>query len=252
MSRSIDLNADMGEYADDAGRDAEAALASFISSCSIACGGHAGDDETMLATARVAKRCGLAVGAHPSYPDREGFGRRSIDITPDALEKSLYTQTSALHSVLNTENIPLRHVKPHGALYNDAAKTPALAEAVANIIQRLGSNIALIGPPESALANAALTASIPFIAEGFVDRLYRSDGSLTPRSEPGAVIADINARAEQALVLARGERIDAANGSLKISVQTLCIHSDSPGAVETATAVRKSLEAKNFVIRAHQ
>lgn len=252
MKRAIDLNADMGEYADDAQRDVEAALAALISSCSIACGGHTGDNDTMLTTARLAKRHGLTVGAHPSYPDRKGFGRRSIDITPDELEESLHAQISVLCNILNTESMPLRHVKPHGALYNDAAKTPILAKTIASSIQRLGLDVALIGPPGSALEKAANAASISFVAEGFVDRLYRSDGSLTPRNEPGAVIADINARADQALALAHGEQLNAADGPLKISVQTLCIHSDSPGAAETAHAVRKTLEDNSFSIQAQR
>lgn len=252
MKRTIDLNADMGEYVNDTQRSVEAALAELVSSCSIACGGHAGDSDTMLTTVSLAKRHGLAVGAHPSYPDREGFGRRSISITPGKLEESLYAQISALCNILDTESMPLRHVKPHGALYNDAAKTPALANTIVGVIKRLNTNIALIGPPDSALEKAAQTMSISFIAEGFVDRLYRSDGSLTPRNQPGAVIADINTRASQALALAHSEQLNAADGRLKISVQTLCIHSDSPGAVETAGAIRKTLERNGFSIEAQR
>ncbi len=237
MAQSVDLNADMGEYADASGAQIEAELMALITSCSIACGGHAGDTASMRRTAQLAKSHSVSVGAHPSYPDREGFGRRSIDIDGDALSHSLREQIEALRIVLEDDDVPMRHVKPHGALYNDAARDTALARMIA----AAATGVAIVGPPGSALEAAARENKTAFIAEGFVDRLYQADGSLTPRSAPGAVIAAIDARAAQAAAIASGVEFAAADGRLTLNVDTLCIHSDSPGAVETARAVRKAL-----------
>lgn len=245
MERFIDLNADMGEYADDAQQAAEASLMPLVTSCSIACGGHAGDAATMRATARLAKQHGVSVGAHPSYPDRDGFGRRKVGIAPDALLASLSKQIAFLRNVLDADNMPLTHVKPHGALYNAAAKDEDLA---ALVVEAAGDAI-IVGPPDSALEAATTAADKRFAAEGFVDRLYQASGALTPRTEPGAIIEDIGLRARQALAIASGEKFPAADGALQLAVRTLCIHGDSPGAVETAKAVRTALEEAGFAIR---
>lgn len=244
-TRVIDLNADMGEYADDRQRDIEAALMPLISSCSIACGGHAGDEITMRDTVRLAKTHGVSIGAHPAYPDREGFGRRFLEYEPDFLQSSLCEQVDSLRAVVAKESAPLRHVKPHGALYNAAAKDIALARLVATAAEEL----ILVGPPGSALEQAAQEAGRTFAAEGFVDRLYQSSGALTPRNKPGAIIEDIAARAGQALAIATGDVFNASDGNLRLSVKTLCIHSDSPGAVETAQAARAKLEENGFAVR---
>lgn len=246
--RFIDLNADMGEYSDGEQQANEAALMPLISSCSIACGGHAGDETTMRETLRLAKAYDVSVGAHPSYPDREGFGRRHLAFEPAALASSLHTQVSELHAIAKSEGMTLRHVKPHGALYNNAARNIDLA----NLIAGAPGEAIIVGPPGSALETAARAHGRAFAAEGFVDRLYLASGALTPRSEPGAVIADISARAKQALAIARGDHFAAADGELQLAVKTLCIHSDSPGAVDTAKAVRLALEKDSFVIRAFE
>lgn len=244
--RVMDLNADMGEYADDNQRGVEAALMPFVSSCSIACGGHAGGEQSMLHTVRLAKQHDVSIGAHPSYPDRKGFGRRSISIDPNELLQSLRTQVVALKRVLETENAPLNHVKPHGALYNDAAKDLPLAKL---IVEAAGDAI-VVGPPGSKIEEAAKAAGKRFAAEGFVDRLYLQSGALTPRGTPGAIIENIDARARQARAIARGEPFQTAEGALTLTVQTICIHSDSPGAVKTAKAVRHALESDGFTIKA--
>ncbi|MEX6632986.1 5-oxoprolinase subunit PxpA [Hyphococcus lacteus] len=245
MMQSIDLNADMGEYKNLAEQQNEIALMPLVSSCSIACGGHTGTPETMRATARLAQKYGVQIGAHPSYPDPDGFGRRSIEISHKNLLESLTAQITGLFELLSREQIPMRHIKPHGSLYNDAAKTPALAA----IIARAANGTPLIGPPNSALEQAAKDRGIKFFAEGFVDRLYLASGALTPRSENGAVIADIDVRATQALAIAEKREFMASDGKLRISADTLCIHSDSEGAVETAKAVRTKLESASFLIR---
>ena len=250
MSGAIDLNADMGEYATDAQRDIEAALMPLISSCSIACGGHAGDENTMRETARLAKQHGVSIGAHPSYPDREGFGRRGLSYDPEELAQSLSQQIAQLRSVLDAEDVPMNHLKPHGALYNDAANDASLAKIIIRAAGTAGEKIIIVGPPGSMLEEGAKAAGYPFAAEGFFDRLYQPNGALTPRSEAGAIIKDISARARQALAIARGDTLQLTNGTLRLEVQTLCIHSDSPGAVETANAARAALNADGFEIRA--
>ncbi len=250
MSRAIDLNADMGEYCDAASQAIEAAVMQYVTSCSIACDGHAGDEESMRATAKLAQVTHTSVGAHPSYPDREGFGRRRMKISASDLFQSLTQQLCALRDILMEENIPLRHVKPHGALYNDAAGDDALSAIVAAAVKDVTPDAILVGPPASALQTAADDAGLGFAAEGFVDRLYKSNGSLTPRSDPGAVIETLDARIAQSLAIAKGDAFQAADGEITLKVKTLCIHSDSPGAAETAKAVREALEAEGVNIRA--
>ena len=243
--QTIDLNADMGEYADTEQLAVEAALMPLISSCSIACGGHAGDDETMRNTARLAKAHGVSIGAHPAYPDREGFGRQSLALNPDDLRNSLRTQIGALKLILDAEGMSMRHIKPHGALYNDASRNADLAQLIAE----LAGDAVLVGAPGSAFETASKQAGCTFAPEGFVDRLYLASGALTPRSEPGAIITDMAARTEQALALAHGGNIQISGGTVQLSVQTLCIHSDTPGAVKTAQLVRTALQKCGFEIR---
>ena len=250
MSRAIDLNADMGEYVNAERRANEAALMPLVSSCSIACGGHAGTEATMRATARLAKQHGVSIGAHPSYPDRKGFGRRSLDFEPADLSRTIKQQINTLKNILDTENITLRHIKPHGALYNDAAKDRALASIIVDAAGEVSKEITIIGPPGSALEKAAEKTGARFAAEGFIDRLYQKNGTLTPRSEPGAVIRSIQTRARQALSIAQHKPTIAADGELILSVKTLCIHSDSPAAVFTAMIARAALENDGFTIRA--
>lgn len=244
MASVIDLNADMGEYASVDEADREAALMRLVTSCSIACGGHTGDENTMRRTVQRAKENGVTIGAHPSYPDREGFGRRSLKFDEAALSASLQIQIKDLRAIAEQENVTVAYVKPHGALYNDAARNAALAALVVDAC----APYPLVGPPGSALEAAAKVKGLRFVCEGFVDRLYKIDGSLTPRTEHGAVIADIPTRAKQATAIALGETFPAADGELQIEVDTLCIHGDSAGAVETAHAVREALGAAGVAI----
>lgn len=244
MAPVVDLNADIGEYADADAADRETALMRLVSSCSIACGGHTGDEATMRRTVQLAKESGVAVGAHPSYPDRDGFGRRSLRLDEAELGASIRKQINDLRMIAEQETVTLAYVKPHGALYNDAARNAALAALVVDACELFP----IVGPPDSALEKAAKAKGLRFVCEGFVDRLYRRDGSLTPRSEPGAVIADIATRATQATSIALGKKFLAADGDLQLHVDTLCIHSDSEGAVETARAVRDALGAAGVTI----
>lgn len=251
MAQFIDLNADMGEYADEKQAQVEAALITLVSSCSIACGSHAGDDETMRRTLRLAHENSVSAGAHPSYPDRDGFGRINLNIAPDSLAQSLRGQIARLVSIADQEGVALRHLKPHGALYNDAAKNIDLAGLVVSAATSALPGCAIMGPPGSALETAAHKAGAHFLSEGFVDRLYQPDGTLTPRTEPGAVIEKTDMRAAQASAIAMGESFLAAHGRISLCADTLCIHSDSAGAVETAKAVRAALRQVGIDVRSH-
>lgn len=241
---TIDLNADLGE-----GMPNDAGMMPFISSCNIACGGHAGDRETMRRTLKLAREHGVAAGAHPSYPDREGFGRRSLHLAVETLTETVKEQVRALRLEAEACGIALTHLKPHGALYNDAAKDEGLADVLVKVITELLPGARLVGPPGSKLAMAAEAARLPFVAEGFCDRSYQRDGSLTPRSQPGAMVEGPQARAEQALALAEGRAIETADGGqLNLSIQTICLHGDAEGAEATARAVRRLLEESGIKV----
>ncbi len=229
---TVDLNADLGE-----GDACDDELLRVVSSCNIACGGHAGDTQSMQATVVAAIANGVAIGAHPAYPDREGFGRRSGFMGGDKLRVSLAAQIATLAAVAEKNGAALTHVKPHGALYNDAVNDPQLADIIVSVVEATLPGAAFVGLPSSEMQNAAMRRSLQFVAEGFVDRAYRDDGQLLPRSEPGAVHHSLEQVLSQAI-------------SLVGKVDTLCIHGDTPGAAEIAAAVRKELEKQGVMIRA--
>ena len=243
---SIDLNADLGEGA---GSDRE--LLAIVSSANIACGGHAGDRDTMADTVANAIANGVAVGAHPGYPDREGFGRRSGFLSGEPLYESLTEQVTALADIAASLGAELRHVKPHGALYNDAVRDRALADVIARVTAEAPNSPALVGQPDTELERAAEAHGIEFIAEGFIDRAYEPDGRLVARSEPGAVHADMNTIATQAVTLAKDNSVTARNGDvIAVRADTLCIHGDTEGAAEAARAVRDVLEQRGIEVHA--
>ncbi len=229
---TVDLNADLGE-----GDSCDAELLAIVSSCNIACGGHAGDVDSMQATVALAISNNVAIGAHPSYPDRDGFGRRSVYSSGDELRDSIIAQISALNSVAQDHGALLVHVKPHGALYNDAVNDRELSQLIANCISAAAPGVAFVGLPGSEMQNAATGHPIRFIAEGFIDRAYQDDGQLVPRSEPDAVHKSLDMILPQAF-------------SLVGKVDTLCIHSDTPGAADVAAAVREDLEKQGVEVRA--
>lgn len=241
--RFIDLNADMGEYHDAQSAAREAALMALVTSCNVACGGHAGDAATMARTFALAKSAGVQCGAHPSYRDRQNFGRRPLNIAPIDLRAQLNEQMDECEAAARLAGVTLYHVKPHGALYNEAAQNYEVATVVANLAKARG--MALFGPPGSALETVALQIDLAFVGEGFVDRAYQMNGALVPRSDAGALIGSTNDRCAQALNLILGRPLRLSGGLLTLSVKTLCIHSDSPGAVETAQAI-------NDVLQEHQ
>mgnify|MGYP001811855815 FL=1 len=236
--RSIDLNADVGEGLD----EADAAILPLITSANIACGGHAGDLRTMRATVALAVEHGVGIGAHPGYPDREGFGRREIDISTTDLRASVLGQLQALAAVVAEAGARITHVKPHGLLYNRAAADPVLARLLAEVVYRWDPGVVLVGLAGSHSLVAGREAGLIVVAEGFADRAYEPDGSLRPRSRPGALHQDPADVAAQAVAIARdGQVLLEDGGSVAVAAQTLCLHGDEPGAVDNARAVRAAL-----------
>jgi UPF0271 protein len=247
MTSVIDLNADLGEDDSPAGIAGDIAIMDIVSSCNIACGGHAGSPEIMRTMLAAAKARAIAPGAHPSYPDRIGFGRESIDISLPDLEISLTEQLQDIATIAAEVGVTLTHIKPHGALYNDAQDDSELATLLVDIAAR--TNLALVGLPGSLVEKKAKQQGIAYIAEAFIDRRYSGNGRLVPRSEVGAVIADEDQRIQQGLSLARGTALTTQDGTpLTIRAQSLCLHSDSNGALETAKKMRLALEHAGIVI----
>ncbi len=250
-SRTIDLNVDVGEATEPGGIEAEHGLLGLVTSAHVACGGHAGNEDTMTAIVERALDRGVRIGAHPSYPDTEGFGRRPMDIDRDELRCALSEQLRALAAVCAKAGTELASVKPHGALYGEVAKGGAIYLVLRAVMAaECPRDAALVLPSGCPAMAAALRDGVPTLEEGFCDRAYRSDGGLVARSEPGAVLGDPEEAAGQALGLARGA-IAASNGTvLALWVDTLCIHGDSPGAVAIATAVRRALEDSGIEVLA--
>jgi UPF0271 protein len=234
---AIDLNADVGERPGGAGVAADEAIMAGVSSVSVACGFHAGDGETMRRVCEAAVRLRKAIGAHVSYLDREGFGRRELEVDLDLLREQITQQIASLEATAVVAGGRVRYVKPHGALYNRAAADPLTASAVARAVTDAALGLALLAPPDSELLRAAAVAGIPGFAEGFADRAYAPDGSLVPRTQDGAVL-DAQAAVAQALELARSGRF-----------RSLCLHSDTPGAAGLAVALRDRLIGAGFEIR---
>lgn len=228
----IDLNCDMGELEDAA---IEEALMPHITSANVACGGHAGSDEIMQRTVRLALRHGVAVGAHPGYPDRANFGRVEMPLTPDEIAATVFAQIVRLERT--TAAVPA-HVKPHGALYNVAARKPEVAAAIAEGVARWNPATVLMGLAGSQALDVWRERGFRVAAEAFADRRYEPDGSLRPRQFADALIVDPDEAAEQAVRLVREGR-----------AQTLCIHSDSPGSVRTMVAVAAALRAAGITLK---
>lgn len=242
----MDLNCDMGESYGRYALGSDAELLPLVTSVNIACGLHAGDPPGMAATVRAAVRAGAAIGAHPGYPDLQGFGRRALDLTPDEAEAFVLYQIGALAAFARAEGAELRHVKPHGALYNQAAKNRTLAEAIARAVHRFDPALILVGLAGSLLIEAGQKVGLRTANEGFPERGYNPDGSLMDRRLPGALIHEPAQAAEQALRLAREGILTPAG---RVPIDTLCIHGDSPGALEITGVVRQTLAAAGIVIK---
>lgn len=248
----IDLNSDVGESYGAWTMGQDELLMPHISSANVACGAHAGDPLVMARTVRLARDTGVAIGAHPGYPDRDGFGRRALDMTAEELEASLLAQLGALAAIARAEGCgELGHVKPHGALYNRAAADPTVAEVVARAVSRFAPGITLVGLAGSASVAAARAAGLPVAEEAFADRAYEADGSLRSRRLPGAILDAPEVAAAQAVSIAVDARVRTHDGAtLPVRADTLCIHGDTPGAAAYAAAVRQALEAAGVAVRA--
>jgi len=250
-AKTIDINSDLGESFGAWRMGDDAALLAIVSSANIACGFHGGDPDIMRGTVAMAVQHDVAIGAHVSLPDLQGFGRREMAVTPnEAYAMTLY-QIGALQAFAQAAGTRLRHVKPHGALYNMAARDAKLAAAIARAVHDFNPSLCLFGLANSALIDAGLAAGIPVAAEAFADRRYRADGSLQPRREPDAVIQEGDEAIAQAMAMAREGQVRAVDGSIvSLQADTLCVHGDGEHAVAFARRLRAALEAADIGIAA--
>ena len=246
----IDLNSDLGESLGAWSMGDDAAMLDIVSSANVACGFHAGDPAGILATLKAAHARGVSVGAHVAYPDLLGFGRRNMDVASADLVADVIYQIGALQGLAQAAGTRIAYVKPHGALYNTIAHDSAQALDVITAIRDVDANLALVALAGSPLVRWAQDAGLRVIAEAFADRAYTPQGALVSRREPGAVLHDSALVAQRMLRLVRDGVIQAIDGSLaRVQAQSICVHGDSPGAVEMARAVRMALESDGVVVR---
>ena len=244
MQRSVDFNCDLGEGGDDA------PLLPHLSSASIACGWHAGDPATMHRTVALCVEHGVAIGAHPSFDDREGFGRRLVSTSPEAVYAEVLYQVGALGAFVRAAGARLHHVKPHGALYNLAASDAAIAEAVAHAVLDYDGGLVLYGLANSESTRSAEAIGLRVAHEAFAERRYEPDGSLTPRSQPDASIADVDLAAQQVAQML-GARVVTARGGVAVPIRadTICLHGDRADAPLFASKLRQAIEAAGYKVR---
>lgn len=241
MGGSIDINSDLGE-----GAGTDAAIMPLVTSANIACGGHAGNENTMRTTVELAMRHKVAVGAHPGYPDRERFGRVPMDIPARELTESVRRQLDSLIGIAGRLGVRVTHVKAHGALYNQAERDAAIARSILLGVQASagGQELVVLAPPGSAMLDAAKNMGMKVAREGFVDRAYEPDGTLQSRSVSGALLTNPADAVRQALSFVKSGGVTAVGGTfLKLEVDTLCVHGDTPGAAAIARAVRDALNS---------
>lgn len=235
----IDLNCDMGE-----GMDTDAAIMPFISSANIACGYHAGDRDTMIRTVTSALEHNVAVGAHPGFADKENFGRTEQHLSDTALYDLVAAQLDIMQSVCRTTGAVMKHVKPHGALYNMAAKTPDMARIIAKAVKDTDPSLCFFGLSNSWLIKAAAEAGLKTLSEVFADRTYQPDGSLTPRSHPNALIESEEQSLQQVLQMVNHQQVTTVHGqTIPLSAETICLHGDGAHAVAFAKAVYNTLRS---------
>jgi len=245
----IDLNCDMGEIPEAIADGTQEALMSSLTSVNIACGGHAGDDASMKATIEQALRHKVAIGAHPGYPDRANFGRLELNLSMDAVADFVFDQVRALVSIAQSCGTQITHVKPHGALYNQAANNPELASAIARGVAKWSREVSLVGLAGSCMLDVFRDAGFKVAAEAFADRRYESDGSLRSRKFPNALLKDPAEASQQALNIVERGKVIAADGSkVTVDAQTLCIHGDTPGAIQIAAAVSQKLRQAGVLL----
>ena len=242
---AVDLNCDLGEGAAEDER-----IVPLVSSVNVACGFHAGDASTIRATVRLAARHGVAVGAHPSYPDRAGFGRAPVERTPSQVRDDVVYQVAAVRAFCAAEGVPLVHVKPHGALYNAAAQDRALAAAIAEAVREVDPGLVVVCLAASPMAGVVRSLGLRCAEEAFADRGYTPEGTLVPRGTAGALLEDPAAVAERVSTMARERRVRSVTGALvSVAADTICLHGDTPGAAALAAAIRARLAADGVDVR---
>lgn len=246
----IDLNCDVGEGFGRYVIGNDEAVMPLVTSANVACGFHASDPSTMHRTVKLAKEWNVAVGAHPSFPDRVGFGRREISASPAEIRDDVMYQVGALLAFCKAEGVPLRHVKPHGALYNLAARDIEAATAIATAVRSVDPSLYLVGLCGSAMAAAAGDAGLKFAAEAFADRAYRKDGRLVSRREHGAVLDDPGIVAERVVRMVRDGEVTTDDGTgISVDPKTVCVHGDTSGAAALLRAIRRRLEEENIEVK---
>lgn len=242
----IDLNADVGEECGD-----DAALIPLLTSANVCCGVHAGGPETMRRTVALCLRHGVRLGAHVSYPDREHFGRRELELPPAEIKASVRSQLQALSGIARAAGAEVRYLKAHGALYNRMARDPAVADAVIAALDAFGPKLPLLTLPGCVAMQRAEAAGIVAVGEAFADRGYQDDGQLQPRSTPGALLTDAKEVTSRALAWVRGGLMQSVSGkSFELEARSLCVHGDTPGAVQMAAALRGALADAGVELRA--
>ena len=247
----IDLNADVGEGFGVYAIGHDAGVLASVTSANLAAGFHAGDPSVLRATIRLAKSHGVAIGAHPGFPDLVGFGRRELHTTSQETEDFVLYQIAAVAGVAAAEGVELQHVKPHGALFNMAARDAALAAAIARAVAAFGRSLILFGPPRSQILEAGRAAGLRVAAEVFADRTYEPDGSLTPRNKPGSVIHDSALVVSRAIRMVKDRGVEAVDGTVvPFEADTICVHGDTPGAADLAAKLRAGLEAAGMTVKA--
>jgi UPF0271 protein len=245
----IDLNSDVGESYGAWTMGQDEALIPLVTSVNIACGAHAGDPQVMARTVALAGEYGVGIGAHPGYPDRDGFGRRDLAMTADELEASVLYQLGALAAFVNAAGLRLGHVKPHGAMYNRAARDTELSAAICRAVQRFDPSLVVVGLAGSVLLETARANDLAVAAEAFADRAYEADGSLRSRRLPNAILPTPEAAAEQALSIVTLGNVTSHDGQpVRLAADTLCVHGDTPGAPEYVRQIRRTLESAGVTV----
>lgn len=246
----IDLNSDLGEGFGPWSMGDDAAMLALVTSANIACGGHASDPETMFKTLVLAAERNVSVGAHPGYNDRNGFGRRVIPMTPEEIERMVAAQVGALIGVASLTSAPVRYVKPHGALANLAARDAEVARAILSAVRSVDPSLAILAISGTAVEQVAKSAGAQVYSEIFADRAYLSSGQLVPRSHPDAVIHDAGAAAERLLAFLETGEMPVIDGEpIQLAAHSICVHGDTPGAVDMAAVVRQRLEASGVSLK---
>jgi UPF0271 protein len=247
MTKQIDLNCDMGE-----GMDNDALLMPLISSANIACGFHAGDDSIMRATVALAKQSGVSIGAHPGFVDKENFGRTEIQLSSNELYQLIWNQLALMQTVTQEASVAMHHVKPHGALYNMAARDASMAKVIAQAVKDFDANLIFYGLSGSYLISEAKALGLQTASEVFADRTYQDNGSLTPRSQANAMIHDQASSLAQVLQMIKEQRVESVTGkTIPISAETICIHGDGPHAFSFAQQINTALQTASIYIKSN-